>query len=893
VELGVIMSLLRNLATGLRSLFCKEQVSKELDEEVNGFLEMAAEEKMKQGMSRQDALRRVRWERGTLEVTKEVVRAGSWESWVETCWQDLYFGFRTLSKSPGFTFVAVVVLALGIGVNATIFNTANAALWRTLPVADPQSLVRLIPVRQDNHESEDLPVQLAGELRRTDTFSDVITSTDDGLSFSYKGGSAERVLGEVVSPNFFAFLGIQPELGEGFSAGVRKGEWAPEVVLSYRFWRRRFGGDPHVLGRTIRLNNYPFVIVGVSPRDFYSLRVGFDPELRMPQLPPGISLSQSELLSSSYAEITARLKPGIGIVQAETATDAASQQLLHDDQYNQRRVNPICHVRLAPGRRGSPGELAPYRTSLLVLVGLAGIVLLLTCFNLTSMLLARATSRRREFAVRAAIGAGRGRLVRQMFMESLLLAIAAGAAGLAIMSSTGNLIRSFLPQGHINVVLDLNPDLRSLWSALGATLLAGVLIGLLPAFEATRNNITLGLKSDSAASIGDARAAAFRKGLTIAQVALSLLLLTTAGLFERSVRNLEAEDPFPQPDRVLLFRMKPQRELYDGERIRVLAAEVVRRTSALPGVKAAALAEEGPYGSRGAMRGHMHTLDGRTADADMDIVSPALFTTLGIPLLNGRDFSVRDNEASKPVMIVDETFARRLFADDNPIGKLVKTSVHDTDVAFEIIGVVRASRYYDLHQSPPPMVFLNLQQVGPYMPTLHVRVASANPETVVSEVRHEFDLIDRGVPIFDVRTLRDRALDNLAQQRLVGDLTAALGALALGLVAIGLYGLMAFSVARRTREIGIRVALGAERRQIMSLVTGEGMRIVLTGVAFGLPASFVVAHLIAAMLYGLHPNDPFSFATVTFVLGVVTLLACYLPARRATRVDPLVALRYE
>jgi len=832
-------------------------------------------------------------ERGNLEVTKEVVCAGGWKSWVETCWQDLRFGLRRLSKSPEFTFVAVLVLALGIGVNATIFNMANAALWRTLPVADPQSLVRLIPVRQDHQESHGLPVELAEELRRTHLFSDLITSNGDGLSFSYNGGSAERVVGEVVSPNFFAFLEIQPELGEGFSAGVRQGQWAPEVVLSYRFWQRRFGGDPRVLGRTIRLNNYPFVIVGVSPRDFYSLRVGFDPELRVPQMPPGHSLSQSELLSSSYAEITARLKPGIGIVQAETVTDAASRQFLRDDPDNQRRVNPIRHVRLALGARGWPGELAPYRTSLLVLVGLAGVVLLLTCCNLASMLLARATTRRREFAVCAAIGASRGRLVRQMFMESLLLAIAAGAAGLAIMSSTGNMIRSFLPQGHINVVLDLNPDLRSLWSTLGATLLAGVVIGLLPAFEATRNNMTLGLKSDSAASIGDARAAVFRKSLTIGQVALSLVLLTTAGLFERSVRNLEGEDPFPQPDRVLLFRMKPQRELYDGERIRVLTAEVVRRMSVLPGVKAAALAEEGPYGSRGAMRAIMHTSDGRTGDADMDIASPALFATLGVPLLNGRDFSVRDNEASKPVMIVDENFARRLFESDNPIGKLVTTSVHDTDVAFEIIGVVRASRYYDLHQSPPPMVFLNLQQVGPYMPTLHVRLASANPETVVSEVRREFDLIDSGVPIFDVRTLRDRALDNLAQQRLVSDLAAAFGVLALGLVAIGLYGLMAFSVARRTREIGIRVALGAERRQIMSLVAGEGMRIVLMGVAFGFPASFVSAHLIAGMLYGLHPNDPFSFVTVTFVLGVVTLLACYLPARRATCVDPMVALRYE
>ena len=420
-----------------------------------------------------------------------------------------------------------------------------------------------------------------------------------------------------------------------------------------------------------------------------------------------------------------------------------------------------------------------------------------------------------------------------------------------------------------------------------------MVIGLVPALQSTGNNLTLGLKSDSAASTGDSRGAIFRQALTIGQVALSLSLLATAGLFERSLANLRAADPFPQPDRVLLFRMKPQKELYDDQRIRILTAEVVRRMSTLPGVKFAALAEEGPYGSRGAMRATVRASDGRTVDVDMDIVSPGLFATLGIPLLNGRDFSVRDDEGSKPVVVVDELLAQRLFGSDDPIGKMVEAPLHGNDVAFEIIGVVRATRYYDLHQTPPSMFFYNLQQAGPYMPTLHVRVGSANPEFVASEVRREFGVIDRDVPMFDVRTLRDRALDTLAQQRLVSDLAATFGALALTLVAVGLYGLMAFSVAQRTREIGIRVALGAERKQIMSLVAWQGMRIVFIGVALGLPASFLLTNLMAGMLYNVHPDDPLSFATVTFILGMVTLLACYIPARRATCVDPLVALRYE
>ena len=813
---------------------------------------------------------------------------------MQTLLQDVHFGLRMLAKNPGFTAVAVLTLALGIGANAAIFNTANAVLWRRLPVADPQSLVRLIGVRQDHSEKNYLPVKVAEELRRSSTvFSDVITRDDDGLSFSLDGGSAERVVGELVSPNFFAVLGVRPVLGQGFSESVQKDRWAPEVVLSYRFWQERFGGDPHVLGRGIRLNNYPFTIVGVSPPDFYSLEVGFDPELRVPRMPAGQSLSQSELLSNPNSEIMARLKPGIGMVQAEAATDAVCQQLLRDDPDNQHQVNPARQIRLARGDRGWQGDLAQYRASLLVLIGLAGLVLLIGCFNLTSMLLARATTRRRELAVRAAIGAGRSRLVRQMLTESALLALAGGAAGCALMSSTGKTILGFLPRGHINMTLNLDPDPRTVWFTAGLTVLAGLAFGLLPALRATGDDPTLSLKSDSAASIGDAGGAGFRKALAVSQVALSLLLLTVAGLFERSLGNLRAADPFPHPDRVLLFRMKPQEELYDGTRIRILTAEVLRRMSTLPGVKSAALAEEGPYGSRGPFAAHVRTPDGRSVDADLDMVTPGFFATIGVPLLNGRDFSVLDKEGSKPVVIVNDLLAQRLFPGENPVGKMIIAPLKAQNLAFEIVGVVPAARYYDLHLPPSPGCFYNLQQWGPYMPTLHVRVESANPGTVVAEVRREFDAIDRGVPVFDVKTLQDRANDTLAQQRMVGDLAAAFGALALTLVAVGLYGLMAFSVARRSREIGIRVALGAERVQIMRLIARQGMSIVLAGVAFGLPASFLLTHLMAGMLYGIEPSDPVTFLVVSLLLAGVAFVASYLPARRATKVDPMVALRYE
>jgi predicted permease len=356
--------------------------------------------------------------------------------------------------------------------------------------------------------------------------------------------------------------------------------------------------------------------------------------------------------------------------------------------------------------------------------------------------------------------------------------------------------------------------------------------------------------------------------------------------------NLRTADPFPQPDRVLIFRMKPQKELYGGQQIRILAAEVVRHMSALPGVTSAALAEEGPYGSRGASHATVRTSDGRTIAADMDIVSPGLFATLGIPFLNGRDFSERDNEHSRPVIVVDELLARRLFESD-AVGKMVEAPLGGKDVAFEIIGVARASRYYDLHQSLRPMFFYNLQQAGPYMPALHVRLGSASPETVLSEVRREFGVIDRNVPIFDIRTLQDRALDTLAQQRLVSDLAGAFGALALSLVAVGLYGLMAFSVAQRTREIGIRTALGASPPQVMGMVIGQGMKLVLIGVVAGVLGALGATKPLAAILYQVTPNDPRTFLVVVILFAVVSAAACYLPARRAMRVDPMVALRHE
>jgi predicted permease len=813
--------------------------------------------------------------------------------------QDLRYGLRQLRRAPGFAMAAVLILALGIGVNGAIFSTANAVLWRALPVSDPQSLVRLAAVRQDGSERDELPTALADDLRRTSAvFSDIIAEDDDGLSFAVEGGRAERVVAQVVSPNFFTFLGVRAVLGQGFSAEVQKGRWAPEVVLSYRFWQREFNGDPHVLGRVVRLNGDAFTIVGVSPSDFYSLAVGFDPELRLPHLPAGQEIGQIHLLSDSDASLMARLKPGIGMAQAEAATDAESQQLLRAHVQEQRRDNPVRRVRLLPGDRGWEGDLAQFRQPLLILFGLAGLVLLIAATNLAGMLFARAAGRKREFALRAAIGAGRARLVRQMLTESSLLSLAGGALAYAIVSHTGNLVLGFLPQGHVSIRLDLAPDSRVAWFTMGLTLLTGVLFGLMPALQATRGELSLALKTDSAASVGDGAASTLRRALVAGQVALSVVLLMAAGLLWRSVSNLRAGDLFPQPNRVLLFTLKPQVELYTAEHIRSLTADIVQRASQLAGVKSAALAENGPLGSRWD-EGSIETIDGRSVRAAIDLVSPGYFTALDTAFIAGRDFSPTDRLGSPPVVIVNEELARRLFKNENPLGKIISPPANfdgyfDVRGPLQIVGVVPSVRYYDLHEAPPPAIYLDMQQGTAYMPTLHVRLETgANAADVIGEVQREFGNVDKNFPVFNIRTLADRVNDSLARERLVSQLAGGFGCLALVLVVTGLYGMMAYTVTRRTREIGIRMALGADRANVLGMVLRQGLSTTALGVGTGLLAAWVLGRFLASMLYGVRETDPVTLMAVAILLGGVALLASYVPARRATRVDPMIALRYE
>jgi predicted permease len=887
------MRTLRAWLLRVAGLFGKERREQQLAEEMDSHLQMHVDDNLRSGMSPVEARRAALVKLGGVEATKQIYRERRGLPVLETLLQDVRYAARTLRKNPGFTITALLSLAVGIGANGAIFTAANAVLWRTLPVADPRSLVRLTTIREDHTEFTYLPATFAEELRRNSgVFSDVISETSDGLSFSADGDRAERVVGEVDSPNLFTFLGVQPILGRGFSDEVQKGRWAPEVVLSYRFWQRRFGGDPQVLGKTIRLNNYPFTIVGVSPVSYYSLDLGFDPELRVPKMPFGQKLDPMELVSLYGGELMARLKPGVSLAQAEAATDASFQQFLHDHPDQQRRSNPMRHVRVLPGDKGWQEDLAQFRKPLIALLGLAGLVLLIACTNLASMLLARAMAQRREMAVRAAIGAGRARLVRQMLTESLLLSTAGGLFGLAVAAWAGRILFGFLPQQHIHIALDLAPDMRTAWFIAGLALLAAVLFGLIPTLQATRGDLTVSLKSDSAGSLGDTSGTSFRRFLVIGQVGLSLLLLVMAGLFERMLGHLRGGESFPQSDRVLLFTMKPQHELYDPERIRTLTNEVVRRVSELRGVRSAALAENGPLGSR-RDRVTVEASSGQSIDVAADEVSPGYFETIGVPLIGGRDFSVQDKHGS-PVVIVNDVFARQLFKDEDPLGQKITIRSEDHPAPLEIVGIVRASRYYDLHAPPPPAVYTDIQQDTPYMPTLHVRVAGTSAAPVIAEIRREFDSLDKDFPVFNIQRLEDRVNDSLARERLVSQLAGTFGGLALVLAVVGLYGIVAYSVTRRGREIGIRMALGATPGEMLAMVLRECMVLALSGIALGVPVTLVAARLISTQLLGISTADPplIVVAAATLMLTAAAL-AGFLPAHKASRVDPMIALRHE
>ena len=884
----MLWSFLRRLAhLGRRTRF-----DSDLDDEMTFHVESRADELVAGGVGRVEAVAVARREFGSRDRARESTR----EAWafrrIEDLISDVRFALRAFRRSPAFTLTAIASLAIGIGANSTMFAALDAVLWKPLPVADSRSLVRLSLARAEANETSVVPLEYVERLRDAGIFADLVVADEDGLSFGYDD-RAERIVGQVVSPNFFAMLGVQPILGRGFSADVQNGRWAAEAVLSHRFWRHRFGGDPAVIGRTIHLNTVPFTIVGVAPESFFDLTVGFEPELRVPMLPRGRQVPQMDLASGAPARrvhVMARLRPSTTAASVETVADAEMQEWLHTTSLPSPRV-PYRHVRVRAAGAGFDGDLTQFRTPMFVLLALVGIVLVIACANVAGMLLARGVARQRELALRASIGAGRARLVRQLLTESVLLAAVGGAGGVAFAFWAAQALAWFLPQGHIGIVVDLRPDGRALAFTSALTFVTAVVFGLLPAAHATRGSIVAGLK-DAAGLSRAGHGGRVRRSLVVAQVAFSLLLLIAAGWFVRALSSLRPLDFHAPADRVVLFTMKPQREIYTPDRVRQLVTEIERRVAALPGVRLAAFAENGPLGSR--IDNVTYETDDRTSvHGALDLVSPGFFGTVGLPIVAGRDFEAGDRQGTPLVAIVNDALGRALFHGANPIGRRIRVPGDPLRRTFEVVGVAATTHYYDLHAAPAPAAWISLQQETPYMPTLHVRTNGTDAAATIAAVRREFDAVDKGFPVFNVRTFEDRIDDSLSRERMVATISAAFGVAALLLSAVGLYGIVAYSVSRRQREIGIRMALGSTRQSVTWLIAREALGVVAVGALVGAVLATGAGPIVARYLYGIAPYDAGVLLAAGGAMFVIALIAASVPAARAARVDPFVTLRSE
>jgi predicted permease len=820
-------------------------------------------------------------------------------------WQDLRFGARMLLKQPGFSLIAVLTLALGIGANTAIFSLVDSVLLKTLPVNQPEQLVIVATGApgQQSPPGSSFSYPLFRELRdKQSSFSGIIARAVVTLSLR-ASGQAERVVGEVVSGNFFSVLGVPPLLGRVFTEADDQTPGAhPVAVISHHFWQRRLAADPNIVGKTIHLNGYPITVIGVTRPGFYGVEVGVGPDVRIPLMMYGLGRKTSifEQRGISWLEVMARLKPGVSLQPAEAATDVIYQiarepdvrQVTGEDATS--RDFRGARIRLLSAAHGFSSLSHQFSPSLKILMCVAGIVLLITCLNVANLLLARAVARRKEMATRLALGAGRSRLARQLLTESLLLAVSGGLLGLFFARWGTDVLLRFLPQGFVPTLVEVKLDMRMLGFTLGVTLLAGMLFGLAPALQATRTDLIPALKAESGALAGGRRRWELRRLFVILQVALTLLLLVVAGLFGGSLQNLKALTAEYQTDQVLLLSFDPGQKGYSREQIRNFYAQLLEQAQTLPGVKQASIVRIRLFSSE--FRGFGIEVEGyQPKPGEMmavlvNMVEPKFFATMGLTLMQGRDFTPRDDERAPRVAIINEAVARRYFGGQSPLGR--KLTLEDYQ-NLEIVGVMRDAKYRNLREEIPLTVYLPLQQTAQVTSrTLCVRT-EGDPKALLPALRRVVQALDKDLPVFDVQTFTEQVNRSLNQERLVATLSGFFGVLALLLACIGLYGVMSYAVARRTNEIGIRMALGARPANVVRLVMREVFLLVLLGAGIGLTAALGATRLVSTLLFGLTPTDPLTITLATLLLIGVAGLAGYLPARRASRVDPIVALRSE
>jgi predicted permease len=832
---------------------------------------------------------------------------------------DVRYALRILRKNRGFAAVAVLSLALGIGANTAIFTLIDNVILRALPVRAPNELAVLAENPDKPSVSFNYPDYVYIRDHSHSYAGLIATSEGSTAAFSVpgeKGTSAEVVSTGRVSGNYFEMLGVGAAIGRILTPQDNITEGAhPYAVLSWDMWQRRFGGDANILGRSIALNGVPFKLVGVSARGFHGTSVGTVNDLYIPIVMMPTVNSPARGWNSRHwwwLTVIGRLKPGTTLNSSTSELNVLWQQILKaDPEYKPEPGDRRDRMIVLPGSAGWSFFRVQFAKPLTVLMIVVGLVLLIACANVANLLLARAAGRQKEIAVRLAIGAGRGRLVGQLIIETVVVSLLGGIAGLAFAFWGVRVLLGLLPKRAIPIDLNLTPDWRILGFAFLASLATGLLCGVVPALQSTRPNLVSSLKNETSA----ARRSRFdlRRVLVVAQVALSLLLLAGAGLFVRSLSNLEKLDPGFVRERVLLVSVNPQNNGYVGKRMRDYYERLLAAASSNREIRAASLANITPL-SNARWNNEISFLDyqwkqGERHVSDMNSVTPRFFETLGIPLIAGRDFTDQDNPTFTPdprtaldtklksqgprVAIVNESFAKRFFANRSPLGERVgRDKKFKMEESFEIVGVVKDVRYFGLRKDTEPMIYIPIWRDGAGGRTLCLRT-TGDAAHVAAAIRREAAALDPAIPITQTLTLSDQLDNSIAQERLLTTLCAFFGVLAVLLAAIGLYGVMAHAVARRVREIGIRMALGAQAGEVRWLILRETALMVGVGALIGLPAAIFTTRLVESFLFGLTPQDPMTIAAATLLLLAVTAIAGYIPARRATRVDPMIALRYE
>ncbi len=840
-----------------------------------------------------------------------------------TLLQDLRYGLRMLARNPGFTAVAVLTLALGIGANTAIFSLVDAVMLKALPVQEPEQLVLFFEGPDEGMRISDgigeggrwkyYSYPLYEYLRDHNQLFQGICAFrlgEDRLSVSVagrpSGESTPAAMGHLVSGNYFSVLGVSAILGRTLSPEDDRPGARPAAVISYGYWKQILGGDPAVVGKVVDLNGTPFTIVGVTPREFFGERVRRSPDFWLPMaVQPQIMLRESFLKDPDiyWINLMGRLNPGAMRQQAQAGVTVQLRQFLTAQAGSQisprvRKEIEKSYISLAPGGPGISGLRERYSEPLHILMAVVALVLLIACANVANLLLSRAAARHKEISVRLALGASRVRLIRQMLTESLLMAGLGGALGAAFAAwGVRILVSKFAgPSSRLNV----SPDLPVLGFALAVCALAAILFGLAPALRSTRVELAPALKAGSFSPGATGRRWSLGKGLVSFQAALSLLLLVGAGLFVRTLQKLEAEDLGFNRQHVLLVGIDPRLAGYKPAQLAPLYRQLLDRVNALPGVRSASLAAYSP------MSGSSSTSNisaegytpppGQDMNIHINVVSWKYFETVGTPILLGREMGLQDTASSPRVAVINATMAHDFFGNQNPIGRRFgfgDNPKHSGDI--EIVGVAADAKYSNLRQKPEPMAFLPcLQDQGnaAYVWEVELRTVG-DPRSAAAAVRSALAGIDKGLPATKLKTLSEQVDDSLEQERTISELSSFFGLLALTLACVGLYGVMAYMVARRTSEMGIRMALGARSRDVLRMMLREGLFLVLAGIAVGIPAAIGAGHLISSMLFGLTPSDPVTISLATLLLVAVAVLAGYLPARRASRVDPMVALRYE